>query len=110
MMIALLDAAQIERIVSFIADQKPEAIDIKGARAAKIADAQFDMACPHDIERRVENRFADRHGIKPALTVGPATFNTLRGGIDMRLASYHMRAGRASGRWSATELSICAPV
>ena len=30
---ALLDAAQIKRIVGFIADQEAEAIDIKGARA-----------------------------------------------------------------------------
>src|SRR3984957_8751977 len=53
------------------------------------------MASPHDIEGRVENRLADCHSIKPALTVGRTTFNTSTGRIDMRLASYHMR-GRPS--------------
>ena len=35
--VALLDAAQVERIVGFVADQEPEAIDIEGARTLKIA-------------------------------------------------------------------------
>ena len=37
MMVTLLDATQVQRILGFIADQKPEAIDIEGARAAEIA-------------------------------------------------------------------------
>ena len=61
MMIALLDAAQIERIVGLVADQKPKAIDVKGARARKVAHAKLDMARAHDIERRVENRLVDGH-------------------------------------------------
>ena len=62
MMVALLDAAQVKRILGLIADQKPEAIDIEGARAAEIAHAELDMAGAHDVEGRVENRVADRHG------------------------------------------------
>ena len=63
MVVALLDAAQIERVVGLVADQKAEAIDIEGARAAEVAHAELDMACAHDIERRVENGFADRHAV-----------------------------------------------
>ena len=44
MMVAFLDAAQIERIVGFVADQEAEAIDIKGARAPKVAHAKLDVA------------------------------------------------------------------
>ena len=61
MMVALLDAAQIERIGGLVADQQPEAIDIEGARARQIAHAKLDMARAHDVERRVENRLADGH-------------------------------------------------
>ncbi len=62
MMVALFNAAQIERIVGLVADQEAEAIGIKGARAGKIAHAQLDMARAHDVERRIENRLADGHG------------------------------------------------
>ena len=61
MMVALLDAAQIKRVIGLVADQEPEAIDIEGARALKVAHAELDMACAHHIERRVENRLADGH-------------------------------------------------
>ena len=55
MVVALLDAAQIERVLGLVADQKSEAIDIEGARAREIADAKLDVARPHDVERRIEN-------------------------------------------------------
>ena len=77
MMVTLLDAAQIKRIVGLVADQKPEAIDIKGARAPKIAHAKLDMACAHHIERRVENRLVDGHRAASwPLTVWAPTLNT----------------------------------
>ena len=62
MMIALLDAAQIERVLGLVADQKPEAIGVEGTRPRKIGDAQLDMAGAYDVERRIEDRIADGHG------------------------------------------------
>ena len=53
MVVALLDAAQVERIPSLVADQKSEAIDVEGARAGEIADAKLDVA-------RARWRTADR--------------------------------------------------
>jgi hypothetical protein len=61
MMVALLDAAQIERIVGLVADQKSQAIDVEGARAGKVAHTELDVAGPHHIERRVENWFPNWH-------------------------------------------------
>ena len=61
MMIAFLDAAQIERVRVLVGDQIAEAIDIEGARSGEIAHAEFDVAGAHDIERRREIGRADRH-------------------------------------------------
>src|SRR5215831_7240538 len=55
MMIALLDPAQIERIRGLVGRQQPEAIDIEGPAAGKVADAELDMARAHDVERRIED-------------------------------------------------------
>src|ERR1700722_11741843 len=77
MMVTLLDAAQIKRVVGLVADQKSEAIDIKGARAHKVAHAELDMARAHHIERRVENRLMDGHRAASwPLTVWAMTSNT----------------------------------
>ena len=77
MMVALLDAAQIKRVIGLVADQKAEAIDIKGARARKVAHAKLDMARAHHIERRVENRLVDGHRAASwPLTVWAMTLNT----------------------------------
>ena len=82
-MVALLDAAQVERVVGLVADQEPETIDIEGARAGEVAHAEFDMARAHDVERRVENRLADGHGsgFRP-LTVAATTSNTSLEGMQ----------------------------
>ena len=63
MMVALLDAAQIKRVVGLVTDQKAEAIDIEGARALKVPHAELDMARAHDVERRIENRLMDGHAV-----------------------------------------------
>src|SRR5262249_3586667 len=63
MVVALLDAAQMQRFISLVADQEPETVDIKGARTRNVAHPQFHMARPHYIERRVENGFSDRHSV-----------------------------------------------
>src|SRR5215813_2278223 len=55
MMIALFDFAQIERIRGLVGRQQPEAIDIEGPAAGKVADAELDMARAHDVERRIED-------------------------------------------------------
>src|SRR5262249_33215888 len=55
MMIALLDPAQIERTRGLVGRQQPEAIDIEGPAAGKVADAELDMARAHDVERRIED-------------------------------------------------------
>ena len=60
-MIALLDPAQIKRILGLVGNQKPQAIGVKGARAAEVAHAEFDMTGADDVERRIENRLADGH-------------------------------------------------
>src|SRR5580692_1063046 len=76
MMVALLDAAQIKRIVGLVADQKPKAIDIKGARAPEVAHAELDMARAHHIERRVKDRLVDGHRAASwPLTVWAPTLN-----------------------------------
>jgi len=62
-MVALFDAAEVERILGLFADQKPEAIRVEGPRPPEIGDAQFDMACAYNIERRIEDRIADGHGV-----------------------------------------------
>ena len=63
MMVALFDAAQIERIVGLVTDQKPEAIDVESPRADKVAHTELEVACAHHIERRVENWLSDWHRI-----------------------------------------------
>ncbi len=45
MMVALFDAAQIERIVGLVADQEPEAIHVESPRAGEVAHAELDVAC-----------------------------------------------------------------
>ena len=55
MMVTLLDAAQIERVRALVADEKAEAIDVKGPRTAEIAHAEFGVARAHDIEGRIED-------------------------------------------------------
>src|SRR5580658_3557958 len=75
MVAPLLDAAEIEGVLAFVADQKPQAIDIEGAGAAEIADAELDMAGAYDVERRIEDRVAEGHALSP-LTVAAATSNT----------------------------------
>jgi len=94
MMVALLDAAQVERILSLVADQKSEAIDVEGARAGEIADAKLDVARAHDGERRIENRIADRHARVP-LTVTAPTSNTSPGNRQPAARPPRCRAGDA---------------
>ncbi len=61
-MVALLDAAQIERVAVLVGDEIAEAIDIEGARAGEVGHAEFDMARAHDIERRIEDGIAEGMG------------------------------------------------
>ena len=61
--IALLDGPQIERVRRLVADQVAQAIDIKGAGAAKVAHAELDMARAHDVERGIGDRRANGHGV-----------------------------------------------
>jgi hypothetical protein len=61
MMVAFFHPAQIERVGTLIAREQPQTIDIKCARTGDIAHAKFDVAGAHDIERRIEIGFADRH-------------------------------------------------
>ena len=117
--VALLDAAQVERILGFVAHQKAKAIDIEGARARKIAHAKLNVAGAHDVERRIEDRVADRHDRSP-LTVPAPTSNTSRGRRKPAgrcrngrndicgLQAIICAAGRASAWWPATASSICA--
>src|SRR5215831_1729038 len=72
MMIALLDPAQIERIRGLVGHQQPEAIDIEGLAAGKVADTELDMARAHDVERRVEDRRPDGHWMSPCPGCGAA--------------------------------------
>src|SRR5262245_16462409 len=62
MMVALLDAAQEQRILGFTRRQESQAIDVERARAGEIADAELDMAGANHVERWIENGLADRHG------------------------------------------------
>ena len=118
-MVALFDAAQVERIVGLVADQEPEAIHVECARTAEIAHAELDMACAHDVERRVEDRLVDRHGTVAVDGSSAPTSNTSRGrrkpasaaGAGERRCGLQViicAAGRASARSSATASSICA--
>jgi hypothetical protein len=60
-MIALFHAAQIERVVVLVRDDVSEAIDIERARLREIGDAELDVACAHDVERRIEDGIAEGH-------------------------------------------------
>ena len=59
--VALLNAAQIKRVLGLVADQKSEAIDIERARAFDVPHAELDMARAHDIEWRIKHRWVDGH-------------------------------------------------
>ena len=60
-MIALLDAAQIERVLVLVRDDVAEAIDVERARLRQIGDAELDVARAHDVERRIEDGIAQHH-------------------------------------------------
>ena len=65
MVIALLEAAQIERVRALRRHQVAETIDIEGARAGKIAHPERHMARPHDVEGWIEHGLADWHNCLP---------------------------------------------
>ncbi len=70
-MVALLDAAQIERVRllgGFLGGlHEPQAIHIERAGAAEVAHAERDVARPHHVERRLQIRLNERHAVDSAL-------------------------------------------
>ena len=60
-MIALFDAAQIERVLVLVGDDVAEAVDIERARARQVGHAELGMARAHDVERRIEDGIAEGH-------------------------------------------------
>src|SRR5205085_3636453 len=60
-MVALLDAAQIERVTVLVGNNVAEAIHIERARAQDVGDAELDVARAHDVERRIEHGIAEGH-------------------------------------------------
>src|ERR1700752_2310332 len=65
-MIALLDAAQIKRVLVLVGDDVAEAIDVERARARDVGDAKLGVAPAHDVERRIEDGIAEGHGASGA--------------------------------------------
>ena len=61
MMTALLQAAQVEHVARLGGNDEAERVHPEGAAAAQIADAVFDMAHAHHVERRVFFPPPDRH-------------------------------------------------
>ena len=61
MVIAFLDASQIQRAVRLGGDEVAEAIDIESPRLRQIAHAEFDVAGANDVEWRAEVGRANRH-------------------------------------------------
>src|SRR3954462_9819953 len=62
-MVALLDGAQIKRVLVCVGHDIAKAIDIERARPIEVRHAEFDMAGAHDVERRIEDRIAEGHWI-----------------------------------------------
>jgi hypothetical protein len=65
-MVALLDAAQIERIRLPGGFQEPQAVHVERACAVEIAHAERDVACPHHVERGFQVGLTNRHGVGTA--------------------------------------------
>ena len=63
MVIALLDAAQVERVLGLLGREQPEAVRIERARGGEIRDPEHHMARTQDVERRVEDGGLERHGL-----------------------------------------------
>jgi hypothetical protein len=59
--IALLHAAQMQRVRALVGGEQAEAVDVERAAAGEIAHAELDMARPHDVERRRELGRAGGH-------------------------------------------------
>ena len=58
---ALLQAAQIERAVVFVADHEAERVDVERAAFLQVGDAQHDMARARDRESGAKNRIGYGH-------------------------------------------------
>src|SRR5712664_1519992 len=65
-MVALLDAAQIERVAVPGGFHEPQAIDVERAGAVEVAHAERDVARPHHVERRLQIWLNDRHAVGSA--------------------------------------------
>src|SRR5215470_12268643 len=94
-MVALLDAAQIERVRLLGSFQEPQAIDVERAGAVKVAHAERDVACPHNVERGLQIRLTDRHAVGSALPPGkrrgfrPGEAGVVRSfAVDLRISVY----------------------
>ncbi len=62
MVAAFFHGAQIDRLIGFVRDLKPERVDIEGPALGQIRDAQFHMAEPDDVEGRIEIGGRNGHG------------------------------------------------
>ena len=60
-MARLGDAAQIDRILVLVADDKADQIDIEGAALRQILDVQHRVAGARDVERRIVVGLGDAH-------------------------------------------------
>ena len=62
-MIALFDAAQIERVLVLVGDDVAEAVHVERARLCEVRNAELDVARAHDVERRIEDGIAQGHSL-----------------------------------------------
>src|SRR5581483_3539125 len=65
-MLALLHGPQIERVPVLVLEAQAERAGIEVAGATQVSDAQRNVACAHDVERRIEDVLGHGHSVPPS--------------------------------------------